>query len=130
MAPEPFDRSVDVLIIDDDVNIQEVVNDVLEDADIRAETCTLGWKAHLCIRQARPRAVILDVMMPGVDGIRLFYLLRADPSTRDIPVIFLTAAPQKVLQELPNYAEMGAVLVAKPFDIDALLESVVMALAV
>ena len=125
MASKTLDRSVDVLIIDDDVNIQEVVNDVLEDADIRAEACTLGWKAHLRIRETRPRAVILDVQMPGVDGIRLFYLLRADPITRDIPVIFLTAAPQKVLQELPNFAEMGAVLVAKPFDIDELLESVV-----
>ena len=115
---------VDVCIIEDDGMIQELVNQILEDVGIHAETCPLGWNAHRWIRERCPKVVILDVQMPEVDGIQLFYLLRADPRTHTIRVIFLTANPQKVLQELPNYGEMGAEILPKPFVIDDLLKIV------
>lgn len=102
---------------------------VLKDEDIRVELCSIGWKAQQCIRTTRPKVVILDVEMPEINGIQLFYLVRADPQTRDIPVIFLTAHPHKVYDELPNYEEMNAVVMQKPFEIDALLQQVTIALA-
>jgi DNA-binding response OmpR family regulator len=120
---------VDVCIIEDDAAIQEVVTVALEEEDLRVVVCPLGWLAHLCIRRQPPRVVILDVQMPSVDGIQLFYSLRADPKTRTLPVIFLTANPQKVRQELPNYADLGAVIVPKPFNVAELLELVTQALA-
>ena len=67
--------------------------------------------------------------MPSVDGIQLFYLLRGDPTTKDIPVIFLTAYPEKVRNELPNHLDMGAVILPKPFNTGKLLELVGKALA-
>ena len=119
---------VDVLIVEDDTAIQQVVNDVLTEVDIRAEVCPFGWQAHLYIRQTQPKVVILDVQLPLVSGIDLFYLLRGDPRTSTIPVIFLTANPQKVRWEIPNYQDMGAVILAKPFNIDALVATVATAL--
>ena len=125
MVPDSVSPSpIDVLVIEDDTPIQQIIIDVLGDANIRAEACPLGWQAHRCIRNAQPRAVILDVRLPLVSGIDLFYLLHADPSTFTIPVIFLTANPQRVRSEIPNYREMGAVVMEKPFRGDALVATV------
>ena len=120
---------VQVAVVEDDAAIRELVTTLLEDANITVEACPLGWEAHLCIRNNPPKVVILDIHMPSVDGIQLFYLLRADPQTKDIPVIFLTANPAKVPYEMPNYQAMGAVVLPKPFHADALLELVGMQLA-
>jgi DNA-binding response OmpR family regulator len=115
------DTEVDVLVVEDDTALRDLIIAVLQDEHIRVEGGALGWEAHRWIRERCPKVVILDIAMPDVDGIQLFYLLRADPQTRELPVIFLTAYPQKVHDELPNYEEMRAVLVAKPFDVESLL---------
>lgn len=125
----PRTTDVDVVIIDDDPVLLVVVNALLQDQHIRTEACPLGWEAHRCIRMRQPRLVILDIEMPDVDGIQLFYLLRADPQTSDIPVLFLTINPLRVHEELPNYEEMSAVLISKPFDVESLLGVVRAALA-
>jgi CheY-like chemotaxis protein len=122
------DSDVDVVMLDDDAVMLDLVHAWLDELHISMKACQLGWHAQSCIRKANPRVVILDIEMPDVDGIQLFYLLRADPRTRDIPVIFLTGYPHKVTSELPNYQEMDAVLVPKPF-VGRLIESVTSALA-
>lgn len=125
MVPKPQrDSDVDVVLIDDDTAIRDLIREVLQDEHLHVEASTLGWKAQRRIREVCPKLVILDIEMPDVDGIQLFYLLRADPRTCEIPVIFLTANPSKVHKELPNYEEMKAVLMAKPFDIESLLAAV------
>ncbi len=116
-AQESSDAHSDVIVVDDEPAIVAVVQEALEDVHIAAEGCTLGWTAHACIRAKHPKVVILDVAMPGVNGIELFHLLRADPETRDIPVIFSTAYPTRLRTELPNLETMGAELLPKPFDI-------------
>jgi CheY-like chemotaxis protein len=113
-----------VVVVDDEPAIVEVVCDALGDADLTTVGCTHGREAHACIRKARPEVVILDVQMPGIDGIEVFRHMRADPSTSNIPVIFFTANVDKLKQRLPNYSSMGADLLPKPFDIDKLLDLV------
>ena len=113
-----------VAVVEDDVALRGLVATVLDEANFHVEVCPLGWQAHLCIRKYLPKVVILDVQMPTVDGIELFYLLRADSMTASIPVIFLTANPGKVHHELPNYQDMGAVLLPKPFNLQELLDLV------
>lgn len=127
-TPPRAPRDVDVIIVDDDAVLQTVVNAVLQGQGITTEACPLGWEAHRCIRDGHPKLVILDVEMPDVDGIQLFYLLRADPQTREIPVLFLTVNPQRVQKELPNYEELGAVLMHKPFESESLVAAVTAAL--
>jgi CheY-like chemotaxis protein len=113
-----------VVVVDDEPAIVDVVCDVLYDADVQGVPCISGHEANSCILDTRPQAVILDIQMPVVDGIEIFKRMRADPLTRDIPVIFFTANADKLKQRLPNYREMGAQLLPKPFQIDKLLDLV------
>jgi CheY-like chemotaxis protein len=118
-----------VVVVDDEPPIVEVVCEALEEEDIIAVACEHGYEAYPCIRRHHPQVVILDVQMPGVDGIEVFQRLRADPVTSAIPVIFFTANAQKVLQRIPDYRSQGAELLPKPFDVDKLLDLVTRALA-
>lgn len=117
-------QAVDVGIIEDDAAILEVITECLSDQGLSVQAYPLGWLAHVAIRNSAPRVLIFDVRLPGVTGIQLFDLLRADPKTAGIPVIFLTADPEKVRDELPAYTEKGAVIVAKPFYVSEILELV------
>ena len=118
-----------VVVVDDEPPIVEVVCEALEEEDITAVACEHGHEAYPCIRRHRPKVVILDVQMPGVDGIEVFQRLRADPATSAIPVIFFTANAQNVLQRIPDYRALGAQLLPKPFDVAKLLDMVTRALA-
>ena len=113
-----------VVVVDDEQLIVDVVCEVLDDAGLDAVSCTHGHEAIACIRSTEPQVVILDVQMPGVDGIEIFQTMRADPQTRSIPVIFFTANASRLKTWLPNYRQMGAELLPKPFNIDRLLAMV------
>src|SRR5687767_9209646 len=89
MTEEPPQPSV--VVIDDDRPIAEVVCEVLDEDGIPTSSCPYGEQAQACIRRKQPDLVILDIQMPGVDGIELFLRLRADPATAALPVIFFTA---------------------------------------
>ena len=118
-----------VVVVDDEAAIVEVVCDALEDVDVATVGCVHGTEAHACIRRAQPGLVILDVQMPGVDGVEVFRSMRADPEMQAIPVIFFTANTQKLKQRLPEYESMGATLLPKPFNVMRLLDMVKVALA-
>jgi len=111
----------DVILVDDDPEIVQVICDLLQDEDIDTGSCPHGHQAYACIRGKQPRLVILDVQMPGVDGIEIFQMLRADPATARISVIFVTANARHVQEWLPNYKSLGATLLPKPFDIGTLV---------
>ena len=113
-----------VVVVDDEPEIVAVVCEVLEDEDIRAVPCDHGNKALKCIYREQPSLVVLDVQMPGMDGIHIFQHMRAQPITAATPVIFLTANSHLVSRRIPNYKEMNAELLPKPFDLDTFLEAV------
>lgn len=117
-----------VVVVDDESAIVEVVRDALEDVDVTTVGCIHGIEANACIRRVQPRLVILDVQMPGVDGVEVFRTMRADPNTQMIPVIFFTANVEKLKQRLPEYEGLGATLLAKPFNVVRLLAMVEAAL--
>ncbi len=118
-----------VVVVDDEPAIVDVVCDVLEDVDVAAVGCSLGHRAYTTIRREQPELVLLDVQMPGVDGISVFQCLRNDPATSDIPVIFFTANTHILQERLPDYHRQGAQLLAKPFNVSTLLDTVERALA-
>ena len=113
-----------VVVVDDEPAVVAVVCEVLEDEDIPAVPCEHGTKALKCIYREQPSLVVLDVQMPGMDGIQIFQQMRTHPQTTTTPVIFLTANSHLVSQRVPDYREQNANLVAKPFAFDTFLDLV------
>ncbi|MHB9144750.1 MAG: response regulator [Symbiobacteriia bacterium] len=105
-----------ILIIDDEDDIREVAQVVFELAGgWEVLTARSGPEGLAVAASAQPDAILLDVMMPDMDGPTTFQALRANPATRGIPVVFLTAKVQAADQR--RLAELGAAaLIAKPFD--------------
>jgi CheY-like chemotaxis protein len=105
-----------VLIIDDEADIREVAQVSLELVGHFEVLTADGGRAGVeSARVGQPDAILLDVTMPDLDGPGTLAELRADPQTRSIPVVFLTAKTQAV--ELARLAELGpAGILTKPFD--------------
>jgi CheY-like chemotaxis protein len=105
-----------ILIVDDEDDIREVAQVSLElVGGFEVMTASSGRDAVARARGDQPDAVLLDVMMPGMDGPATLVELRADPATRDIPVVFLTANTQTVQRQQLN--QLGAAgILSKPFD--------------
>jgi CheY-like chemotaxis protein len=105
-----------VLIIDDEDDIREVAQVSLElVGHFEVWTAASGRDGLERARSDQPDAILLDVMMPELDGPATLAALRGDPATRDIPVIFLTARTQTA--ERRRLAKLGADgVLTKPFD--------------
>jgi CheY-like chemotaxis protein len=105
-----------ILLVEDEDDIREVAQACLE--------LTRGWEVHAASSgiqglqlalELQPDAVLLDVMMPDLDGPGTFVELKQNPATADIPVIFLTAKVHST--ERSRFMELGARgVLAKPFD--------------
>ncbi|HZA04629.1 MAG TPA: response regulator [Propionibacteriaceae bacterium] len=105
-----------ILLVDDDALLREVAQSALElVGGWHVSTAASGGQAQQRARAERPDAILLDVMMPGLDGPTTVNALRADPTTRDIPIIFLTAKmPSDDLAEWRPLRLAG--VIRKPFD--------------
>ncbi len=113
-----------VLVVDDDRVIQQLleVNLELEGYEVVA-TAADGKEALEKIGELKPDLVILDIMMPKMDGLEVCRRLRADPDLADIPVILLSARAQDM--DIREGLDIGAsAYLTKPFDPVELLEVV------
>ena len=105
-----------ILCVDDEEDILQVAKLALETVG-RFETrqCSNGADALIEARKFHPDVILLDVMMPQMDGLATLKALKQDPAIAGIPVIFMTAKVQP--SEVKQYLELGAIgVVAKPFD--------------
>ena len=86
-----------VLVVDDEPDIREIVRRLLEelDSDLRIEEACDGYEAGIKIGSLQPDLVIMDVMMPRVDGISLCKSIRDNPRTRGVKVLAITAFPEQ-----------------------------------
>ena len=84
-----------VLIADDDPDIRDLVAFKLEQANFEVIPVSDGESALAVAREQHPPIAVLDVAMPGMSGLDVCRLLRADPSTKDIMIILLTARVQE-----------------------------------
>lgn len=110
MTP-PFQTRI--LVADDELFNIEMIADMFKN-DCEILFATNGEKAIQIAEQARPDVILLDVMMPVMDGNEACRLLKANPATRDIPVIFITAMTDES-DEMKGF-ELGAVdYITKPF---------------
>ncbi len=112
-----------VLVVDDVKENIYVISELLEGEGYSTTFVTSGPEALQRVTQAQPDLILLDLMMPGMDGLEVCDRLKQDPQTRDIPVIFLTASNEK--QHLLQAFAKGAVdYVTKPFNPPELLARV------
>lgn len=113
-------RAPPVLVVDDDPDILEAVCDILEGEGYRVARARNGREALGQVDEERPLLILLDLMMPVMDGSAFAQALRGRERDRSIPIVVISADgdPQKA-------AALGARgFLAKPFDIDALLAEV------
>jgi len=111
----------DILIVDDDETMVNLLSTVLEFEGYRTRKALSGKEALEAISEEPPRLVLLDIMMPGMDGFEVLASLRGDPSTEDIPVIMLTARTDD--RDMFEGWRRGAdEYVTKPFDPHVLVE--------
>ena len=105
-----------ILIIDDEEDIREVAALSLETvAGWQVITANSGAQGLARAIEHQPDAILLDVMMPGMDGPTTFRELRANPATAKIPVLLLTAKVQSTDQR--RFADLGVeAILFKPFD--------------
>jgi two-component system OmpR family response regulator len=105
-----------ILYAEDEPDIQAVARLALEMVGkFDVLICGHGEEALAKVQDFQPDLILLDVMMPGMDGPTTLARLRADPRTAAIPVIFLTAKAQGA--EVDQYKALGALdVIAKPFN--------------
>ena len=112
-------KDIRVVVIDDDQDIRRLIQVTLE--------LTAGWEVTAvgdgpagiaAVRERRPHAVIVDLMMPGMDGYAVCRALKAERETADIPLLVLTA---RTRDDTDARHAGASALVFKPFDVDELV---------
>ena len=105
-----------IMLVEDEPDILEISRLALEaTASFAVHTCNSGQKAIDMAPKIKPDLIILDMMMPGMDGLTTLKLLRENTELQDIPIIFMTAKAQN--NEIKRYIESGALgVISKPFD--------------
>ena len=116
-----------LLIADDDPDLRLLLQTTLEDPAYRILEASDGETALHLVRQERPDVVILDRMMPKLDGLQVAQVVLADPAIRHIPLILLTALEQSAAGDGEPAPEVFAYLL-KPFSPLQLLDTVRQAL--
>ena len=115
-------RGEKILIADDEPEIRLMVNRMLGKEYLILEAAN-GREAASVARLQRPNLILMDIMMPDVDGYSSCSAIKSDPKTKDIPVVMLTGIEHELNVKLS--LEMGADgYITKPFSLEQLLETV------
>ena len=109
-----------VVIAEDDPDVAELLRLALTDGlDVEADIVANGALVMDSVTARRPDLLILDVELPGLNGLDVFDLLRSNPYWQGVPVLFLTALPERA--KTANASIGVHEILAKPFDIDDLI---------
>lgn len=112
-----------ILVADDTTEVRELVREILLMDGYRVEMAKDGLEAISLIRKMRFNLIVLDVNMPGADGLNVIEVLRAHAPSQDTPVLMLTA--DKMIPTANKAFELGVKdYMGKPFSTSVLLEKV------
>ncbi|NUP89023.1 MAG: response regulator [Candidatus Sumerlaeia bacterium] len=112
-----------ILLADDEEDVKTIVEVFLQSKGFEVVTAFDGLSALDLVRTERPDLILLDVMMPVVNGFEVCTRLKSDPATRDIPIIMLSAMGQAESVDR-GLAAGAADYMVKPFDPVQLLEMI------
>lgn len=112
-----------VVLVDDEANIRETIAFILDAEGVEVATAADGVEGLAAVRRLRPKVVLLDVMMPRMDGYEVCRAIRKDPNLIGTYVIILTAKGQR--SDERQALEIGADLyLSKPFDDEVVLREI------
>lgn len=114
--------AIRILIVDDEPAVADLIEAVLKEEGYVVAIARDGPQGLMLARDWLPDLILMDVMLPGVDGATAIRRLKAQPATADIPIVVMSAGRTIRLQTGDLEAADGAL--AKPFDIDALVAQV------
>lgn len=105
-----------ILYAEDEPDVQTIVEMVVQSmSDYEIKACENGRVLMECVEEYNPDLILLDVMMPEMDGPTTFKNLQSNEKTKNIPVIFMTAKAQ--IHEIKLFNEIGVIgVITKPFD--------------
>jgi DNA-binding response OmpR family regulator len=109
-----------VLVVDDDKDCVQLVKDFLESRGFEIVTAVEGETGLAKAKALKPDLIILDVMMPLMDGITVLQKLKENPATQSIPVIMLTAKDRDE-DVLKGYKHGAEYYITKPFELNQLI---------
>ena len=110
----PRKNEIQILVVDDEPDVLELVVFHLEKQQYKVAVANTGDKALKMARENLPSLLILDLMLPGINGLEICQLLKREPKTRDIPILMLTARAAE--EDRIKGLELGAHdYVTKPF---------------
>lgn len=112
-----------VLVVDDEQDTLNLLKMILEISGFEPVTTLNSLEAMTLAVIEKPEVALLDIMMPNLDGFMLCKMIRRNPKTQDMPVIFVTAYPALDLEERRREAEADYVI-HKPINIDLLIETI------
>jgi DNA-binding response OmpR family regulator len=113
----------EILIVDDEPNVVVPIQFLMEQHGYRVMTAERGEDALDLIYQYKPDLVILDIMLPGIDGYEVCEIVRLNPNYRNVKIIFLTAKGRE--EEIAKGLALGAdAYITKPFSNDELVAKV------
>ena len=112
-----------ILVVDDDLDSLALHRDVLQGAGFEVETAPDGLSALRICRRRRPQLVLLDLLMPGMDGGEVLKQFRNDERMKLVPVVALTGVPEWLQDHRDEAAEFDEILL-KPVPQDLLVQSV------
>lgn len=119
-AQKHFEANRNVLVIEDDRIMGQMVSEILSDIGFEVTTAVTGMEAFKKLLQKPIDFIILDILLPEMNGFEVYSRLQADPDTKDIPVMIVTAWADS--WHLEKASQMGIKhFLAKPFTEDELL---------
>ena len=111
-----------VLVVDDEENVRRLVRRMLGQENIVLEAEDGAIAVHLA-RSEKPDIILMDILMPKMDGYTACYTIKTDPVTKTIPIVMLTALAQELNVKLAQ--EIGADgYITKPFSLQDLLDTI------
>ncbi len=119
-SPRRTERESHILVVDDDPNIRELLTQEFVEAGYVVEVAANGREAVAAVRRRRPDLIVLDVMMPEMNGFDVAAVLKNDPDTMDIPIVILS-----IVQDRERGFRLGVDrYLTKPIDTDLLFREV------
>lgn len=105
-----------ILAVDDEVDVLELLDKRLSASGYEVIKATNGQEAIELAKREEPALIILDILMPGMDGSEIASVMHNDPKTKDIPILFLTCLFTKREERLEGHEVGNNFFVAKPYD--------------